>query len=442
MGLTWKSRIELAAADGSMESANAFRRFILLLVEARCSLKIRFNFPLTWKTIGLKSDLDIKVPDFATLMRGGKTVFDLPPEEQLRGGDFVERMRLLHERFPRDRVRWSAWMVAHSIEFVRESALAPGRRQELCAKLQAQGTPIWNTKFKHFNVQATTGARPGYSPRVFLSGRTKAEVGTDMIKLLPHIGRFAVSHALLLLSRTSARSLEQHKVQAVHDSAFFGNGTDWALLLLASSRLKFVPSAMPVPALEQLLLQERVQFRHVARSMVASGDLERIPYFVRQQRDDHGSNAAWLALPETLADVLCEARQAVSLLVHSRGLKRPLRTCYQERSPLRVRRRIRGKGRHHQQLQPKRPKRDAEADKVARVTPATAARYVSSYLPDGTPRTCEKCVGTSTTYQWVGGRSTPRYKWHGATAQRLCQRCYMDAHKQAAAEEACVRVVT
>ena len=86
--------IELAAADGSMESAGGFRRFVLLLVEARCSLKIRFNFPLTWEAVSLKSDRDIKVPDFSTLMRGGKTVFNLPPEEQHRGGEFAELRQL------------------------------------------------------------------------------------------------------------------------------------------------------------------------------------------------------------------------------------------------------------------------------------------------------------------------------------------------------------
>ena len=70
---------------------------------------------------------------------------------------------------------------------------------------------------------------------------------------------------------------------------FLGDGADWTLLLLTSSRLKFVPSGMSVPNLEQLLLQERAEFRRVACSMVASGDLERIPFFVRWNSPRNGT---------------------------------------------------------------------------------------------------------------------------------------------------------
>ena len=70
--------VGLLGCGRGRRGADAFRRFILLLVDARCTLTLGNNFGLSWEVLGLESELEMKVTDFHTLMKGGKTCFNLP----------------------------------------------------------------------------------------------------------------------------------------------------------------------------------------------------------------------------------------------------------------------------------------------------------------------------------------------------------------------------
>ena len=50
--------------------------------------------------------------------------------------------------------------------------------------------------------------------------------------------------------------------------------------------------------------------------MLGKGELAKIPFFVEKS-----AGGSWLALPECFADVLCEGRQAISVLYGKRRLK-------------------------------------------------------------------------------------------------------------------------
>ena len=135
-----------------------------------------------------------------------------------------------------------------------------------------------------------------------------------MIDGMPGIGRFAVSHAFLLLGRGSAEHLSRHNISGVHDSVYFGDGSGWCLAVLAGADLGYT-ARLEAEAMEKLCLKERAEFRRVAKSMVNKSELTEIPYFLQK------SSGSWVALPETFSDVLCEGRQAIAILYGKKKLK-------------------------------------------------------------------------------------------------------------------------
>eukprot|EP00959_Pyramimonas_sp_CCMP1952_P167108 3492488-Pyramimonas_sp.AAC.1 len=83
--------VALSRASHGARDADLFRRFLLLIVDARTTLTLGDNFELSWEKLGLRSDKEIAVKDFHMLMRGGKTAFTLPHAQQRRCGDFAQR---------------------------------------------------------------------------------------------------------------------------------------------------------------------------------------------------------------------------------------------------------------------------------------------------------------------------------------------------------------
>ena len=88
--------------------------------------------------------------------------------------------------------------------------------------------------------------------------------------------------------------------------------------MLASAYLGFVPNGLRVSDLEKLMLPEQGECRRVALQMVEDGDLEVVPYFVRQARDLRETDTNLLAIPQTFSDVLCKARPAVDVIAGNR----------------------------------------------------------------------------------------------------------------------------
>eukprot|EP00959_Pyramimonas_sp_CCMP1952_P141348 2958514-Pyramimonas_sp.AAC.1 len=70
------------------------------------------------------------------------------------------------------------------------------------------------------------------------------------------VSRFAVSHAFLLLGCASAKGLASKGISKIHDSVFFGDGSDWCLSLLVGAYLGYAARLGP-EAMERLCLRER-----------------------------------------------------------------------------------------------------------------------------------------------------------------------------------------
>lgn len=321
--------VSLCGRGASARRADALRRFLLLVIDSRMTLSLGPDWELSWQKVGLSCDRKLRVKSFHALMRGGKTVFNLPEAEQRKGGDFVERMEWLAQRNGRDKARWACYSVMHSYEFCKMAHETPLSRVDVAWKLHEEGKDTFNKNFRYHNVQEghrrneafDKGGWVGYCGKVMLRGRTKREVGEDMIKSIAGIDRFGVSHALILLCRGSASSLNRHGVTEVQNSVFLGCGCDDLLLLLGSGRMGFEMTKLQTGDLEKLLFEERKAFRKVARQMLKKKELTTMPYQLRKACDVGGSSSSWLALPETFADVLCEGRQAINVLLGMRKLK-------------------------------------------------------------------------------------------------------------------------
>eukprot|EP00959_Pyramimonas_sp_CCMP1952_P249316 5211671-Pyramimonas_sp.AAC.1 len=89
------------------------------------------------------------------------------------------------------------------------------------------------------------------------------------------VSRFAVSRAFLLLGCASAKGLASKGISKIHDSVFFGDGSDWCLSLFAGAYLGYTARLEP-EAMERLCSRERVEFRRVARAMLGKGELAKI----------------------------------------------------------------------------------------------------------------------------------------------------------------------
>ena len=189
---------------------------------------------------------------------------------------------------------------------------------------QAAGKPVWDKQFVYGNVLNSTGVTPTYmieaekEASMKILHRTKVSIAKDMRKR-KGAGCFYTQHALLLLSDGGcAKTLLGRTVTGVHAAPCLGDGAHRLLGLLAKGHPEFcVKPTLTRADFGRLALLERLKWRRDALQVLRE---DQLPFCLQKEKS---VPRAWVAIPESFGDLLCEGAQVLRQLLGRAAMRSP-----------------------------------------------------------------------------------------------------------------------